>query len=101
MNERTPRTRAAIDMANKAIDILIERGKSYDNNVLEKHASVEIMLILYPDGSPIFHDDMVRYKYIFHIVEIICRYRRNGKEDNLLDLANYAFLLAAFDKEGV
>jgi hypothetical protein len=97
MNKHTAN---AVTMANKAITILIERGKSYDNNNnLENDAHAKIMQILYPNGLSNNIDNIIEYKYVSQIVDKLCRYRLNMKQDNLLDLANYAFLLAASDEE--
>jgi hypothetical protein len=95
MSERTTR---ALNMAEQAMHILKERGKNYDNGKIEDHAHTHIMRTLFIGGSGDSFENIVRYKLISHIVDKLCRYQLNGKKDNLLDLANYAFILAAFDE---
>jgi hypothetical protein len=96
MNNKTDK---AVSLSKRAMEILLSRGEAYDNDILESYASTKIMLILYPKGVPAGFINLIRYRYISWIVEKLCRYRRNGDEDNLLDIANYAFLLGAADKE--
>jgi uncharacterized protein YaiI (UPF0178 family) len=89
------RTIKAIDMANAAIAILKERGDTYDANTIQSAAQARIMQVLYPHGLKSELEEIIKYNYISYIVDKLCRFRLNEKKDNLLDLANYAFLLAA------
>jgi hypothetical protein len=93
------RTAHATVIANQAIAVLQKRGELYDNDNIQNDAHTVIMQILYPNGLPNIYNEVARYKFISQIVDKLCRYRLNGFQDNLIDLANYAFLLAAFDEE--
>lgn len=95
-----PKTQNAVNVAMDAVRILVERGEHYDHDgIIEKNAHAYIMKMLFPSGPEPGIAGVVRYKQISHIVDKLCRYRLNVKEDNLLDIANYSFLLAAFDRE--
>lgn len=93
------RTEAILKMAKEATDILKERGEKYDNGKIEDNAHAYIMRTLFPGGMADDIDCIVRYKHVSHIVDKLCRYRLNIDKEHLLDIANYAFILAAYDEE--
>jgi hypothetical protein len=95
-----PKSRSiiAIEKAEKARNIMIERNKLYACS--DENMHTKIMEILFPSGTYLSNfENIARYKYISYIVDKLCRYRINLEEDNLLDLMNYAALLAAFDEQ--
>jgi len=89
----------AINYAIDAGKLLKERSEIYDSNEINVYSHTKIMQILYPKGIPVSTEEMTRYKYLSQIVDKILRYRINKKEDNIIDMANYGFLLLAMDKE--
>jgi hypothetical protein len=90
----------AFDILNHAEAIMMERNKTYDHPD-DLHS--EIMCMLYPEGLVSNIAKMKRFKYIMLIVEKLIRYKFNidkgGHEDSLIDIANYAFKLAAYDRK--
>lgn len=58
------------------------------------------MLILYPDGIPGEYTAIMRYKFVSYIVDKLVRYIIAAPhEDSLIDIGNYAFMAAAFDRK--
>jgi hypothetical protein len=93
----------AVRIAEEALSIMRERNETYTYNSLhERNLYITIMMLLYPKGVPGEYKAMMRYKFISYIIDKLCRYviniNRNGHEDSLIDIGNYSFMLAAFDR---
>jgi hypothetical protein len=86
----------ALEIGEEALAILAQRSEKYNDENIEPKAHSSMMKMLYPHG--ISSDEMEEHTYISHIVDKLCRYKQCKDIDNLLDMANYAFLLAALGR---
>jgi hypothetical protein len=60
----------------------------------------QIMLLLYPKGISGEYTSVMRYKFVSYIVDKLVRYVIAAPhEDSLIDIGNYAFMAAAFDRK--
>jgi hypothetical protein len=91
-------SKKAIKIAEEAMEVMKKKSKIYENDYKDM-INIRIMMILYPNGVPNKYHELVRYRYVLYMVDKIFRYMVNKRKDNLLDLANYAFMLAAQDEE--
>jgi hypothetical protein len=84
---------------NKNQSVLIERNKTYSMGFLEQS---QVLKCLFTKNKIDFTDEMqtTRFYFINMIITKLVRYCDNiqkGHEDSIIDLSNYASLLAAFD----
>lgn len=87
-------------VAEKALEIMRERRALYQKTPANKDMYIRIIMIIFPNGIPGEYKAMMRYKYISYIIEKLCRYiQACPHEDSLIDIGNYSFMLAAFDRE--
>jgi hypothetical protein len=91
-----------IKIAEKAIEIMQDRSNKYSHEH-EDHIHAKIMLLLFPNGISGTFEAYARLKEISFIVEKLCRYTahfvENEDNDSIIDLINFAIMLAAFDEQ--
>jgi hypothetical protein len=91
----------AVKIAEEALQIMKERNELY-TSYHKENLYIVIMMHLFPEGVPHEYKAMMRYKFISYIVDKLCRYvinmNRGGHEDSCIDISNYSFMLAAFDR---
>lgn len=88
-------TELAIELAQKLIEIMKERGEEYGSN---EHKTAQILMILFPNGIYVnSFEAAARIKFLIYIIDKLSRYSKKGNKDSLLDLAGYALRLAVLD----
>jgi hypothetical protein len=99
-----PRKREYIDVLQKAIDLQIERARTYRVNGrdgLTVHS--EILRLIWPEG--IDFDEVTAEKFVVlnYIIGKVVRYGLKlddgGHEDSAMDMCVYGAILAAMDEE--
>jgi hypothetical protein len=89
----------ALEVYEEAGRIMKERSQTY-KSYHKENLYIQIMMTLFPNGIPGEYKSMMRYKYISYIVDKLVRYVIAAPhEDSLIDIGNYAFMLAAFDRK--
>jgi hypothetical protein len=98
--EEKPFIELKMEIADKAKKLMMVRSDQYAHEG-EDHIHAKIMLLLFPNGIPGTFTAFARYKELSFIVEKLCRYtahfNENDDEDSVIDIINFATMLAAFD----
>jgi hypothetical protein len=78
---------------------IMEQNSATYKSYHKENVYAQIMLALYPDGIPGEYTAVMRYKFVSYIVDKLVRYIIAAPhEDSLIDIGNYAFMAAAFDR---
>ena len=89
----------AAEISEKA-RLIMEKNSATYKSYHKENIYIQIMLLLYPDGIPGEYVAMMRYKFVSYIVDKLVRYVIAAPhEDSLIDIGNYAFMAAAFDRK--
>jgi hypothetical protein len=88
----------ALEVSEKALQIMRERNETYKTDQKD-NIYIQIMLLLYPKGVPGEYVAMMRYKFVSYIVDKLVRCIIAAPHENsLIDIGNYSFMLASFDR---
>jgi hypothetical protein len=81
------------------MEIMKQNSQTY-RSYHKENVYAQIMLILFPEGIPGEYTAIMRYKFVSYIVDKLVRYIIAAPhEDSLIDIGNYAFMAAAFDRK--
>lgn len=88
----------ALEISQLAMETMKKNSVTY-KSYHKENVYAQIMLALYPDGIPGEYTAIMRYKFVSYIVDKLVRYIIAAPhEDSLIDIGNYAFMAAAFDR---
>ena len=89
----------ALEISQKAMEVMRTNSETY-KSYHKENIYAQIMLLLFPKGIPGEYTAVMRYKFVSYIVDKLVRYIIAAPhEDSLIDIGNYAFMAAAFDRK--